>query len=744
MVSPVFIRIYLDMSNKKGMRVRPIILGMLTAMLLVLAAPLQGFAATPTAITCTPMATFNSNTALRGRVVCPVSVIMSDGSRYTGPINLSGPNQSDFSVLGNIAVLLATSLSSGSYNLTLTAGLVSTSLTVSVAPLGQYPTGLSCLPQLHLTTATALPDTVVCPIAVMTSNGLPFTGTLSMGNQGNSSYFAISSTTAPANLLITTPITLSGTYTAQVVAQTSFGSFAVTLSITVNSPIIGKSVTHLYNNERTDWNSSETTLNTTNVTTSFGLLNSVGLDEQVDAQPLVITNSSGHDEVFVATENNTVYRIDATTGTILQNCNLGTPVPMSSLPGSCSNNSAVVGITSTPVIDTASQTLYVMTYTLENSFQVYRIHALDLETLADKIGSGVIVTASGVLSDGTTYTFNPAVSRQRSALLEANGNIYAGFASFCDLSPSLSRGWLLGWDAASLTPLAANKLVNQLAQSPYNFFLSSIWMSGAGPAADENGNVFFVTGNSDPAGSYDAVLNLSESVVEMSPDLSTVVGVFTPSEASSLDYFDGDLGSGGVLIVPQQPALPLPSLMLSVGKSGDYYLLNRGSSFAGPSNPGKLAQSFNAGYGAWNGCWCANSYFVGADGVPRLVTSLSNRLTTFKLQASGSSVTMNLENMQYLTTGQDPGFFTSVSSNGTSPGSAVIWAVTRPTASPFAVNLVAFDNPDNKIIYKSSGTEAGTWPNTNGNANLVPVVADGRVFVGSYKNLAIFGLGGSP
>ena len=601
---------------------------------------------------------------------------------------------------------------------------------------------------MPFTTSTAIPNAVVCPIAVTTSDGLPFTGSLSIGTGNSASYFAVSSSTLPANLIVApsgTPITVPGTFTPQIVAQTAYGSQAVTISVTVSAPLTGKVITHLYNNQRTGWNSNEPALNTTNVANSFGLLNSVAVDEQVDAQPLVVTPSSGDDQVFVATENNTVYRIDAATGAILQSRNLGTPVPMSSLPGGCSNNSAVVGITSTPVIDVSTQTLYVMTYTMESGSQVYRIHALDLETLADKIGAGVVVSGSGVLSNSTTYAFNPAVSRQRSALLEANGNIYAGFASFCDFVASSSRGWMLGWNAGTLTPLAANQLIDRQASAPNTYFLSSIWMSGAGPAVDESGNLFFATGNSDPGGtSYDPVLNLCESVVEMSPDLSTVVGAFTPTQSPdsqpTLDATDEDLGGGGVLLIPYQPSLPIPYLALSIGKAGYYYLLNRGSTFAGPTALGKISQRLDLG----NDCHCVNAYFMGADGVPRVVTTVGNKLSTFKLQASGSSVVMTAENTQTLNSGQDPGFVTSVSSNGTTTGSAVIWAVTRPTSPPFAVNLVAFDNPDNTIIYTSSGTKAGTWPNTNANANLAPVVADGRVFVGSYKNLAIFGIGGSP
>jgi hypothetical protein len=513
--------------------------------------------------------------------------------------------------------------------------------------------------------------------------------------------------------------------------------------------VVARAITHLYNNQRTGWNSNETTLTTSNVnSSSFGLLNSVAVDEQVDAQPLVVTYN-GVDQVFVATENNTVYRIAAASGAILQSRNLGTPVPQSSLPGSCNNNSAVVGINSTPVIDVSTQTIYVMTYTVESGSPVYRIHALDLETLADKVGSGVVVSASGRLSNGSTYTFNPAVSRQRSALLEANGNIYAGFASFCDVANNLSRGWMLGWQAGNLTRLAANELTNQLATSTNTFFLTSVWMSGAGPAADENGNVFFATGNSDYSGtSYDAVLNLSESVIEMSADLSTVIGAFTPTQSPddqpTLDASDDDFGSGGVLLVPNQPSLPIHNLALAVGKAGYYYLLDRSATFAGATNTNKISQRLNGNgiSSTVNGCWCATTYFAGSDGVPRIVAGIQDFLATFKLQASGSNVVMNSENQNTLSTGQSGGFFTSVSSNGTTAGSAVIWAVTRPTL--VNINLVAFDNANNRIIYTSSSSHAGTWPNSGGNANLVPVVANGRVFVGSYKNLAIFGLGGSP
>ncbi len=208
--------------------------------------------------------------------------------------------------------------------------------------------------------------------------------------------------------------------------------------------------THHYDNLRTGWNNHETTLTPANVaSSSFGLLQSIALDAQVDAQPLVVPNEQitagnyqgQHDAVYVATEGNTIYAIDTNTGTVLLNPNFGAAVPT---PLGCATNS-VVGIDGTPVIDVASNTMYVIIYTSGSDGPVYTLHALDLGSLTDVL-TPVVVTASHTLTDGTTYQFNATYQRQRPALLLANGNVYAAFGSFCDLAPNLSRGWLLGSD----------------------------------------------------------------------------------------------------------------------------------------------------------------------------------------------------------------------------------------------------------------------------------------------------------
>ena len=165
-----------------------------------------------------------------------------------------------------------------------------------------------------------------------------------------------------------------------------------------------------------------------------------------------------------------------------------------------------MGINSTPAIDSKNHIIYVMAYVQvpgsNPPIYEYQLHALDLTTLLDEPYSPVTVTASHTLSDGSTiYQFDASVQRQRPALLLANGNIYAAFGSFCDFTPEKSRGWLLGWNATTLAPLAHNTLVDQLATSqPFHdphtgqhttYYLAAVWMSGYGPAADDQGNILF-------------------------------------------------------------------------------------------------------------------------------------------------------------------------------------------------------------------------------------------------------------
>jgi hypothetical protein len=310
------------------------------------------------------------------------------------------------------------------------------------------------------------------------------------------------------------------------------------------------SVTTYHNDpQRTGWNSSENILTPSKVTSkTFGLIASVALDAQVDAQPLVVANQTiagqgVHTVVYVATEGNSVYAIDASSGEILNSVYLGAPVQTTVAP--CTFiGLPITGILGTPTIDVSKQTIYLVADTLVGGTPTYLLHALNLQTLKDLPGSPVTVSASHLLVNGSQSAFNPNYQRQRPALLESSGNIYAAFGSFCfDSDAQSSRGWLLGWNAGTLAALNANELTNTLfsTDSNYDFYLSSIWMSGSGVAADSLGNVFFTTGNSDyQEYTYTGTTNIQESVVKMGPALTSVLDLFTPANVFTLDQFDND------------------------------------------------------------------------------------------------------------------------------------------------------------------------------------------------------------
>lgn len=522
---------------------------------------------------------------------------------------------------------------------------------------------------------------------------------------------------------------------------TRLSALAIVVTLVVANAITAAAqtavTTYHNNNYRTGWNSSETTLTPANVNaSSFGLLATVAVNDQVDAQPLVVpgvsitsgTHQGLHDVVYVATGNDTVYAIDADAGTILLSRSLGTPI---SYPLGCGNNGPNVGIDSTPVIDLTTNTMYVIAYVQTSTGPAYYLHAMDLGSLADNL-TPQLVAASHTLNDGSTFDFNATYQRQRPGLLEANGNIYAGFGSFCDLGANLSRGWLLGWNAATLAPLSGNKLFDTQATSPDTFFLSSIWMSGYGLAADDSGNVVFVTGNSDYSGTtYDGVTNIQESTIKVSSDLTTVVNLFTPANWANLDQYDTDFGSGGVMILPDQPGT-YPHLAVAAGKSGQMFFMNEDSLGGYSGNK----RNYVLGTYGIGGCWCGESYFVDpSDDVARVVSSGGNQIEVFKLETSPTTRLVEILRSAPINTGQNSGFFTSVSSNDNA--NPIIWALSRPT-SRLRINLLAF-NPEAKMTQIFHAT-AGSWPNLGGDSNQVPTVANGKVYVASNKQLQIFGL----
>ena len=435
--------------------------------------------------------------------------------------------------------------------------------------------------------------------------------------------------------------------------------------------------THDYNSNRTAWNSQETVLTPNAVhSSSFGVLKTVALDDQVEAQPLVVAGvnitagkfkGTTHNVVYVATDNNSIYAIDTSSGALLLNANFGPPVVK---PLNCHIYNPDVGINSTPVIDLISNTLYAAVYTQQSSGPAYFVHALDLGSLTDKV-TPQAVTGSHTLTNGTTYSFNATYQRQRPALLLANGNVYAAFGSFCDKAPNLSRGWVLGWQTGTLTPLPGNQLLDMQSTDMGQYFLSSIWMSGAGPAADDSGNVLFITANSDPSGNtYDGITDIQESVIQVSSDLSTVLDLFTPSDVAYLDENDQDFGSGGVMVLPDQPGA-IPHLAVAAGKEGSMFLMNEDDLGGFSTQTNNVLGTYAIGP-----CWCGESYFVDpTDNAARVVSSGGTNIIVWKLLTSPTPSLTEVTSSPKLNT-VGTGFFTSVSSNGTA--NPIIWALSRP------------------------------------------------------------------
>lgn len=511
-------------------------------------------------------------------------------------------------------------------------------------------------------------------------------------------------------------------------------------------------LTYHNDNFRTGWNNHERKLIYSTVNESSLTSIVVPVDDQIDAQPLVVpgvkitagpNRGKKQDVVYVATANNTVYAIDASTGKILLQQNFGPPVAMKFLaawPGSaappCGDNGPNVGITGTPVIDRAKKRMYLITYTLEADGPTYKIHALDLGSLAEPIAAKKI-TASNKLSDKKPFVFKATYQRQRPGLLLTHGVIYAGFGSFCDWGGDQSRGWVLGWNADTLNPLASNELNDRL-DLPNVTALSSVWMSGYALAADESGDLYFITGNSyapyDPTNHF----NIQESVVKSSPDL-TRFSLFTPSNAeTTLDPGDVDFGSGGVLLLPS----PVGSrtLAAAAGKDGRMFILDRsnlgGYTAGGPDNVVYTVPAIGA-------CWCGQSYFD--DGSPHIVSSGGTSVNLWGFQTSPQISLVGQGSSENLPSAS-VGFFTSVSSRGKS--NAIVWAVSRPdmsSGSPL-LWLYAFKAvPDGAAssVPRLFHAVAGVWSPTaydGANSSSVPVVANGKVYVGSYQQLAIFGL----
>jgi hypothetical protein len=223
----------------------------------------------------------------------------------------------------------------------------------------------------------------------------------------------------------------------------------------------------------------------------------------------------------------------------------------------------------------------------------------------------------------------------------------------------------------------------------------------------------------------------------MRSDLTKPLDLFTPNNVNKLDHDDTDYGSGGVMVLPDQPG-NVPHLAVAAGKDGRLFILNRDSmgGFKTPDVPKFVSVG---------GCWCGPSFFNGSDGIGRVVTSGGSSAISWKFNPGASPSLQQDGIANGLPSDGGAGFFTAVTSSGTTPGSSIIWAVGRPSNGSMQIEAYAFDAAASAgnltQIWKGN---AGTWPSSHsdsgGLAYLVPTVANGRLYVPGFKRLSIFGL----
>jgi hypothetical protein len=509
-------------------------------------------------------------------------------------------------------------------------------------------------------------------------------------------------------------------------------------ALTVTAASAGTDVaTYKYDAMRTGQDLTETILTPTNVASStFGKLRNLLVDGLVDAQPLYLSKLSvagtSRNVVFVATEHDSVYAFDADTGTSLWHASLLGGGETTSDDRGCSQVTPEIGITSTPVIDrnaAAHGAIYVVAMTKDAASNYHqRLHALDITTGQELAASPTEITATF----GAT-TFAPGQYKERAALLLINGTIYTSWASHCD--DGAYGGWIIALGQSSL---AITNVLNVALGASGSGFASqgpSIWMSGGGPAADAAGNIYVLTAN----GRFETTLNpagfpidgdYGNSFVKITPSSGAlaVTDYFTMSGEVAESSNDQDLGSGGVMLLPDMTDAggTVRHLAVGAGKDGNIYVVDRDNMGKFTSVGNNIWQQLNGVLGA--GVWSTPAYFNSSIFYgPQNGSLKAFSLTGARLSSSPTS--------QSATQFAYPGTFPVVSANGTANG--IVWAYEN--TSPAVLHAYAAPNLA-KELYNSTQAPAGRDQFGAGNKNIAPVVADGHVFVASTNSVAVFGL----
>src|SRR3954454_10582007 len=503
-------------------------------------------------------------------------------------------------------------------------------------------------------------------------------------------------------------------------------------------------LTNRYDPQRTGANLSERILTPASVSAArFGKLYTYPVDGAVYAQPLYVSGVTiggvSHNVLYVATMNDKLYAFDADSASpaplwtaAFAAPPASTPIPITDIVPPNLNIVGNVGIQGTPVIDLATHTLYLVARTKESGHYVQRLHAVDIATGRPRAGSPVTIAGSvpgnapdsiATSSGRRMIAFDPKVHVQRAGLALTHGVVLVAWAAHEDMTPS--HGWVMGFDAATLAPVAT------VAVTP-DVSAGGIWQGGRAPAIDAAGNAYFATGN----GGWDGVRNFGESLMKFSVSTSglTLLDYFTPGNEAQLTVNDDDLSGSGFTL------LPGTNLLLGGGKEGVLYLIDADHLGHKVANDTQIVQKIPVNGGHVMG----GPVFWHSSTAGPLVYNWSEDdvLTAFQL-ANGRLTAVPYALGSVKSPGH-PGGSLTVSANGSESGSGIVWA-SMPTSQDakhglhagilrafHAETLQELWNSDQKPARDQVGTLMRFVP---------PVVVNGKVYLPNQDNaVAVYGL----
>jgi hypothetical protein len=502
------------------------------------------------------------------------------------------------------------------------------------------------------------------------------------------------------------------------------------------------------NNTRSGLNDQEKKLTTSNVNSAhFGKLFELAVDDQVYSQPLLVGNlsiaSGTHNVAFIATVNNSIYAYDGDSGRLFWKKNYTEagmrPPRNTDMTGACGGQyadfSGDIGIVGTPVIDSLSKIMYFVARSTNGTNYVQYLHAVNLTDGTDRPGSPVKITAtyngSGDGNINNLITFDAQKQNQRAALTLVKGTVYVSFSSHCDWGPY--HGWILGYNASTLhQQIVYNDTPDGMD--------GGIWESGMGMASDAQGSLYVVIGNGTVGANGDPTVlnNRGESALKLTPSGSTLTvnSYFTPSNYQYLEYNDLDYGCMGSFLIPNS------NYYFTSCKDGNIYLLNKDNMGGFTASSNQVQQIITLNPNA--NMHCQPAYGKLSNGEFVYIWSENDQLRAFPFDRGSNTLTEANEITGMSGPQGQNGAMISVSSNGTTAGSGIVWASYSANAdAEHTVGqgiLRAFDGSDvTKELWNSSQT-ASDMPG-NYAKFAAPTIANGHVYLATFSGkVVVYGI----